>query len=116
MIDEIVDRYMIAVHDNVDQFQNLKVCIYNVVPPVKYSDARNNPNLPFIGTDDERKEYVLYFNQKLKEACAKNGFLFFDIYDKYTDAEGFLDPDLADASVHIKDKKHIEDFIKANLL
>jgi hypothetical protein len=37
--------------------------------------------------------------------------VFFDIYDKYVDVEGFLRKDLSDGNVHIRDGVHIREFI-----
>lgn len=54
-----------------------------------------------LGSDEERNTYVLYFNKRLKEKCIEYGFHFFDIYDHYTDEEGFLRRDLSDGNVHI---------------
>jgi hypothetical protein len=65
-----------------------------------------------LGDDEERKKYVLYFNSKLKEKCADNDFTFFDIYDKYTDEEGFLKRELSDGNVHIGDGTFIREFLE----
>ena len=72
--------------------------------------------MPFLGTDEERKSYVLYFNKILKEKCIENNFIFFDIYDKYLDINGFLRKDLSDDNVHIKNGKYITDFIIEHLI
>ena len=69
-----------------------------------------------MGTDEERKQYTLYFNEKLKEKCLEKGYVFFDIYDKYTDENGFLRKDLSDGNVHIGNGVHISNFINDNNL
>ena len=38
----------------------------------------------------KRKNYVLYFNECLKEKCQKNNWIFIDIYKYYADNNGFL--------------------------
>jgi len=70
---------------------------------------------PFLGTDEERKKYVLYFNKKLKEKCIEYGFTFFDIYDKYIDNNGYLNKKFSDGHVHIKDGQFIKLFVEKNL-
>ena len=101
IIDEIVKNYFIAIEENVKQFNKLKVAVYNVVPPVQRHNTGENPDYPYLGMDDERKEYVLYFNKKLKEYCEKYNYHYFDIYNYYCDENGFLNKKLSDHNVHI---------------
>jgi hypothetical protein len=116
IINAIVDNYFEAVQLNVavSQIKLKNVCVYNVVPAIKKHGKRENSEYPYLGTDEERKSYVLYFNGKLKEKCAEYGYVFFDVYDKYVDAEGFLNKDLSDGNVHIRDGVHITNFIREN--
>ena len=67
-----------------------------------------------MGSDDVRKQYALYFNKTLKEKCAAYNYVFFDVYDKYADDNGFLRKELSDNSVHIHDGVHITRFIQEN--
>ncbi len=87
------------------------------------SGIRNNQNnkekfpvYPILGTDEERKTYFLYFNEKLKEKCIQYNYIFFDIYNKYCDDEGFLKKELSDNGIHIGNGIYITEFIKNNLL
>lgn len=116
-IDNIVFNYIETIKLNVNliKIKIKKICIYNVVPPPHKNNASENKDYPFIGTDDERLNYVLYFNNKLKEYCEYNNYLFFDVYDKYSDKMGFLLPQYSDGHVHIKDGKYINEFIKSNI-
>lgn len=51
---------------------NLKIYVcYNVVPPVQQYNTCENPEYPYLGTDEERKQYTLYFNEKLKKNVLK---------------------------------------------
>jgi hypothetical protein len=59
---------------------------------------------------------VLYFNEKIKEKCIENNYIFFDVYDKYTDENGFLRKDLSDGNVHIRDGVHISNFKKEKII
>ena len=117
IIDNIVNSYFetIQLIINVSNIKLKEICVYNVVPPVKKSTIQDNPLFPCLGTDEERKEYVLYFNKKLKEKCIEYNYLFFDVYDKYIDSEGFLDKPSSDGNVHISNSIHIENFIKEYL-
>ena len=92
------------------------ICIYNVVPPIQRYNTIENPEYPYIGTDEERKQYVLYFNQVLKKKCLENNFIFFDIYNQYTDENGYLRKNLSDGNVHIQNGIHLIQFIYDNLL
>lgn len=54
--------------------------MYNVVPPVKKEETIENPVYPFLGDNNERKDYVLHFNKRIKEKYIENNFVFFDVY------------------------------------
>ena len=117
IIDDIVEKYFDAIALNISVspvlFKN--VCVYNVVPPIHEHNTPQNEEYPCLGTDQDRKNYVLYFNKKLKEKCSQNNYIFFDIYDKYADSDGFLIKDLSDGHNHIKDGKYIQEFIDEKL-
>jgi hypothetical protein len=118
IIDNIVTNYFDTIELNVciSRIKLKNVCVFNVVPPVQKYTCWNNPEYPFLGTDEERKQYVLYFNKKIKEKCEDKGYVFFNVYDKYIDENGFLRKDLSDGEVHIGNGIHITNFIKENLL
>lgn len=118
IIKNIVDNYVEAIELNVSvsQIKLKNVCIYNVVPPIQKYNTLENPEYPYLGTDEERKQYVLYFNEKLKERCIEKNYIFFDIYNSYIDENGFLRKDLSDGNVHIRNGVYISNFIKENIL
>jgi hypothetical protein len=120
-IDEIVSEYFIAISNNVSNL-NVNTCVYNVVPQLERGlpenfwitkwddDNAHNPSvLPAIGTDEDRVKYSLYMNQKIKEYCVLYGYIFFDIYDNYTNDKGYLNPTYSDANCHIKDPVFIRE-------
>jgi len=118
IIDEIINDYIEAIQINV-KVSNVKlkhVCIYNVPPPIR-KKIESNPDNPFplLGTDEERKQYILYFNKILQQKCKENNFLFFDIYNHYVDEYGFLRKDLS-VGIHIKNGIYIQKFIDDHLL
>jgi hypothetical protein len=118
IIDSLVINYLETVRENIEKAgKKVSVFIYNVVPPSKESEVSyTQPEFPFDGTDEERKSYTLYFNKKLKELCPKFGYTFFDVYNKYTTKDGFLNRELADANVHIRDGQYLLQFIKENII
>jgi len=116
IIDTIVNNYFIQIQKAVNTFDRVKTVIYNVVPPIQKYNTVENPSYPYLGTDEERKSYVLYFNEKLKQKCIEYNFVFFDIYNKYIDTNGFLNKMLSDDNVHIRHGVYIKEFIENNLL
>lgn len=118
VIDEIIVNYFetIKLHLEVAQINLKHVCVYNVPPPIERHNTWENPEFPYLGTDEERRQYALYFNSKLKEKCFENGYVFFNIYDKYADDNGYLFKSMSDNNVHIADGRYIIQFIEENNL
>lgn len=112
IIDTIVNNYFTQIRKAVNMFNNIKTVIYNVVPTVEKHNTGENPSYPFLGTDNERKTYVLYFNEKLKQKCIEYNFVFFDVYNKYIDSNGFFNKSLSDGHVHIRDGIHLKKFVE----
>ena len=126
IIDNIVDNYFIKIKNAVDNFDYLQTVIYNVVPPVEkdknvvppVEKDKNveNPDYPYLGTDEERKSYVIYFNERLHQKCIEHKFIYFNVYDKYIDCNGYLTKELSDDNVHIKDSIYMVEFIEKYLM
>jgi hypothetical protein len=116
IIDNIVTKYFEAISliIEVSKIKLKYVGVYNIVPPVEKYNTPENEYYPYLGTDDERKIYNLYFNEKLKEKCNEKNYLFIDIYDKYIDENGFLRKDCSDGIVHIDNGKFIDEFLVKN--
>ena len=120
IIDEIINDYIEAIQTNI-KVSNIKlknVCIYNVLPTIRKSLIEIDPDFayPFLGTDEERKQYVLYFNKIMQQKCTENNFVFFDVYNHYVDEEGFICKELSDGGIHIKNGVYIQNFIDEHLL
>jgi hypothetical protein len=116
IIDTIVEKYFERIELNI-KILNLplkNVCVYNIVPTTQSSNTHENHMYPYRGTDEERMQYTLYFNKKLKENCILKNYIFFDIYNLYADENGFLKKNLSDGNVHISYTGHITNFINEN--
>lgn len=112
IIDEIIAKYFIAIEENINQYPNinLRVCIYNIIPT---SDFENDI---YNGLVENRKEYVLYFNKKLKELCNLKNYHFIDIYNQLTDSDGLLSSSYTCDKIHLNDSKILLDYLKTNIL
>jgi len=113
IINDLVENYFEAIELNVSisKIKLKNICVYNVVPPVQRKNTHENPEYPFLGSDEERKKYILYFNETLKQKCTQKGYIFIDVYTHYTDENGFLQKDLSDGNVHIGNGVYIIDFM-----
>ena len=114
VINSLVNEYFAAIIKSTEKLRRDSVYIQSVVPAIRRKQQLHNEvkELPFLGKDEDRKKYVEYMNYSLKKSCKKHGFIFFDVYDFYSDEDGFLDYTLSDRSVHIGDPK----FIKQRLI
>jgi hypothetical protein len=116
IIDLITINYLKAVKENIDKLgKEVSVWIYNVLPPARKGAFEENQSYPILGTDAERKDYILYMNNRLKSHALQYGWKFFDVYDKYKDEMGVLDWKLSDGNVHVGNGIHIEEFIQQNI-
>jgi len=62
---------------------------------------------------------VLYMNEKLKEYCNKNNYIFVDVYNSYCDKDKFLlqyDNSLLGNDIHISNGIYVKEFLLKNLM
>jgi len=116
VIDELVINYFHSINKNKILYNNIKICVYNVVPPSRGFPVSSKHPYPFLGSDKERKLYYNYMNSKIKELCKMNNFIYFDIYKQSCDENGFLRKEFSDGNVHLRHTEHSINFIKTNLL
>lgn len=118
IINNLSISYFESIKKNISQYKNIKTCVYNIVPPVKYRDGITNSGHPFpyLGTDNERKEYYTYMNVRLSKLCKENNMIFFDIYNLSCCENGFLRDDYSDGVCHLTNTTDSTKFIKENLL
>jgi len=118
----VVNDYLSAIKRELNKLNSKpkKLCVFNIPPPTKKLHLDNAGHVSCLGSDEERKLYYNHFNKLLKEGCLSNGFIFFDIYDKVVDNEGFLDRKYSDGGAfgdfHLKPSEHIDEFIKNNII
>jgi len=115
VIDSIIEAYIKKINEAVSSFKNIKVVLYNIVPPIEKYNTEENPEYPYLGSDQDRKKYSLYYNEKLIQKCKENNYIFFDIYHHYADSNGYLKKSLSDGNVHIRDGTYIKEFIDHHL-
>ena len=119
-INLIVESYFKTIEINVKQFSSLRIYVCSIPPAVIQSTVSHAPDETgktwlqhrFLGSDEERKEYVKYFNSTLEEYSKKYNYTFIDIHDFYTDENGFLNRKYSCPSVHIQDPIFIEKYCK----
>lgn len=112
IVDVLVPRYMESLKWASGPFEPITTMVLNIVPPIKNENVEHhNPYHPHLGTDQQRKEVVLYVNNKLKEYCQNYGFIFIDIYDKYATDDGFINPEFS-KDVHIENPIYMTEFFK----
>lgn len=118
-IDNLIESYFVNINLNVSKYKNLKVSVFNVVPPLEREKDINRwtevwaskHGVPATGTDKDRKKYTEYMNSKIKEKCDEYGYIYFNVYNEYCDEDGFLKRELSDTNCHIRDPKYIIEFI-----
>jgi len=110
IIDEIVKNYFITIKINADTVDNLTILVSSITPVPKDDTYISCGEiwLP-VGKDVDRRVYVEYMNQKIKEKCEEYNYIFLNVYYQYCDDEGFLNHELADGAIHIQDEKYMEE-------
>ena len=100
VIDKIIENYFYAISTFTSDTVTTMVMS---VPPISHRCHEVCLHeFPIMGTDNERREYVLYFNSQLKKYCDIYGYVYFDVYGLYCE-DGYLKQELSDGYVHIKD-------------
>ncbi|MDD5560581.1 MAG: hypothetical protein PHT50_00405 [Candidatus Omnitrophica bacterium] len=108
-IDKLASDYLAAVDHNAKIHPN--IWLFNVLPPPRKAKVKENLDFPFLGSDEERLSFVKRLNDRLRESK----YLFIDVYEKYSDKDGFLIPEKSDEHVHITDSEPLIDYIKTIL-
>jgi hypothetical protein len=104
-IENNVEAYFHNIEANIKN-KNVTTFVYNVVPTYEPLHAHKN------GTAEDILKYTLYMNEKIKEKCDEYGYVFFDVYDKYSDERGYLIPEYSDKICHIKNSIFLTEFLQ----
>ncbi len=110
VIDDIIKKYIEAIELNIKDYKNINIIIYNVVPPEKgHTNNIDNDRLGsenvfhhYMGSDEDRQHYHIYFNEQLEIECKKRNYKFLNVYKDYSTEEGFLNTEYSDKSIHIQ--------------
>jgi FkbM family methyltransferase len=110
-----VERYVQALLANLERLPRLRLCVYNIPPPIRKAGKVENPEYPYLGSDEERRAYVNYMNELLAQQCARHGLIFVDLAREYADEHGFLRDSQSDGNVHIADPDPLRRFLELHL-
>lgn len=109
-IDTLAREYLEAIRINTKGRKH--VWIYNVVPPPRMKEGLIiNPAFPFLGSDEDRLKYVRRLNDRLRAS----EFTFVDVYDQYSDKDGFLDMTKSDNHVHVEVEGPLKAWVEKKL-
>src|SRR5690606_28868680 len=72
-INRNVTAYLAAIAEQSADFPDLNVMVFNVPPPARKRSDRENPEFPFVGSDDQRLAYTTYMNGRIAEGCRSQG-------------------------------------------
>jgi len=110
-----VERYVQALLANLERLPRLRLCVYNIPPPIRKAGKVENPEYPYLGSDEERRAYVNFMNELLAQQCARHGLIFVDLAREYADEHGFLRAYQSDGNVHIADPDPLRRFLELHL-
>ena len=99
-INDMVDRYIEKVKEAVEQVPAKTVWIGGLFPQPLIS-ANNHWWSPTTGTWEQRQQRIDWINQRLKMHCEKEGYLFMDFSEGYTNPRGDLDMKMTDGNHHL---------------
>ena len=94
-------------------YYDYNIHILSIVPPIQaHLCIGVNEDFPFIGTDEERRNAVLYFNERLLKLSVELKIGYFDYYHLYADSDNFLNINRSDKIVHAIKTVELEEYIK----
>jgi hypothetical protein len=106
IIDNIIYNYFDAIKYQERKYKNLQILVSCIVPPRRENQLVDT-GVTLFGKETTRKTFVLYFNEKIREYCAKNDFYCLDCYNHYIDSDGYLNSVIADKFMHILDPTYL---------
>lgn len=86
-----------------------KIHVCSILPPMTKFE---HEDIPFLGSDEERRDITIYFNEKLKEMCGTLKLGFFDLTPIYANEKNMLAIEKSDNIVHAIKTLELEEKIK----
>jgi len=114
ILTEVINNYIEAIKMNVEQYNKITTCIYNIVPPVRKEITPENPEYPYLGTNEERRNYVTFSNSLISKKCREENYIFIDIYNQHSNEDGYLKH--SDGTLHIGTPLFLEEFLRKTFL
>jgi len=111
MIIKIIDSYFKEIAFQISKYRDLTVIVSCIVPPrrKKYFEPTG---VTWLGKDSTRKTFVLFFNDTIREYCAKYDYYCLDLYTHYIGIDGFINDAQADSFMHIMDSTYLSNELK----
>jgi hypothetical protein len=108
-----IDIMSNGIYDYISDYKGrFEINICSISPPIKELDCNSsNSEFPFVGTDEQRMNATIHFNNQLKKICDSTNSRYFDIYPIY-EKNGMLDPEKSDNIVHCIKTWELENKIK----
>lgn len=112
IIDELINNYIDSIKINCSMYNNIKIIICCIPPTMcqSYYENLHGPithEFPFVDSDEKRGLYTKLMNDKLKNECRKNNFIYLDYYTNYVNDINTLKIELSDNICHINDNTYI---------
>lgn len=110
----IIDDMSLKIEEFITKFNSdYKIHLISVLPPIN-KDKCTSPNdkFPFIGTDKQRSDVTICFNEKLLYISKKYDLGYFDLHSIYRDKDNMLDFEKSDKIVHAIKTDELEAYIK----
>lgn len=117
-IDTIAEEYVSAIEINKNKFNNLQIGVLKIPSFMKDFRDEEGPDNPYPTrcSEEERKTYTEYFNEKLKYFCDIKKYKFIDFFDMYINKDGYIEEmhlDV-DSRAHIEPHSDLQNYLLKN--
>jgi hypothetical protein len=108
IIDKTIDNYFVAIQKLREMGINL--VIYGV-PPASYQ--KNIYSIDYYAEPTMHAVIKKKFNSTLKKRCEKNNIKYVEVFNRFSDSNGFILPEYTDDGLHLTSKilPYIKEFI-----
>lgn len=88
---ELITKYINTLLELKQDYPN--IIVMSIMPPCYVTTFKNDSEVPFVGTNQERSLFTLRMNRMLEEICKVKKITYLNIYDDYKDDNGMLPPE-----------------------